>query len=333
LPFLRFVRDKRGYENTYLVHTYRSRGKTRPRILYWFRTPPNVRVGRAALDEEAIRAVEENNPDLSFDWTKILQAPVIESERQERPDKRRRADPVREAPTAASAEVPADPAASPSVDAGAASSPAPEIRRGRRGRRRREAGGDESLAISEQVPQERGEMFQELPRAALPSVVDPDLTEQLEPDELLHEVPEPAEPDKTSAAEAVVGAEGVARLQARYAELLARISEHSGDATAVEALRSQAERLNPDAWVTAEEVRSGLEDYESVHAALRSALGRRRRRSRRGGARRARRRPGAGQAAAAGTSPEDVDAEIDHAPADDTGEVSGAHHEDGEPES
>jgi hypothetical protein len=42
----------------------------------------------------------------------------------------------------------------------------------------------------------------------------------------------------------------------------------------------QAERLNPDTWVTDEEVRLGLEHYEAVLASLRDVVGRRRRRKR-----------------------------------------------------
>jgi hypothetical protein len=72
---LRFTRDKRGYETTLLVHTVRRNGRSRQRILYWFRTPPGVKVGRPALDEEAIRWIEEHNPDIEFDWPKILEAP------------------------------------------------------------------------------------------------------------------------------------------------------------------------------------------------------------------------------------------------------------------
>jgi len=47
-----------------------------------------------------------------------------------------------------------------------------------------------------------------------------------------------------------------------------------------EELRAKADRLDPDAWVTAEEVREGLEHYEQVYSELRRALGRRRRRRR-----------------------------------------------------
>ena len=58
------------------MHTPRRRGvKAEPRILYWFRTPPGVRVGRSALDEDAIRMLEEHNPDVHFDWTRMLKQP------------------------------------------------------------------------------------------------------------------------------------------------------------------------------------------------------------------------------------------------------------------
>ena len=63
----------------------RGHGKGRSRILYWFRTPPGVRVGRGPLDEEAIRTLEAGNPDLEFDWTRILKGqgdPVPEERRR-----------------------------------------------------------------------------------------------------------------------------------------------------------------------------------------------------------------------------------------------------------
>ena len=93
MPFLRFSRDERGYENTYVLHTFRRDGRSRPRVLYWFRTPPNVSVGRLPLDEDAIRAVEEANPDLTFDWTKMLKVkppPLRGDERDGRGERGRR---------------------------------------------------------------------------------------------------------------------------------------------------------------------------------------------------------------------------------------------------
>lgn len=70
MPYLRFSRDERGYEHTYVLHGLRS--GSRPRLLYWFRTPPNVNVGRLPLDEDAIRAIENSNAELTFDWAKML---------------------------------------------------------------------------------------------------------------------------------------------------------------------------------------------------------------------------------------------------------------------
>ena len=45
MPYLRFLRDDRGYEHTYVLHGLQS--ASRPSLLYWFRTPPNV-LGRPA---------------------------------------------------------------------------------------------------------------------------------------------------------------------------------------------------------------------------------------------------------------------------------------------
>jgi hypothetical protein len=49
-----------------------------------------------------------------------------------------------------------------------------------------------------------------------------------------------------------------------------------------EELKSLAERLNPDSWVTDAEVTAGLEEYEEVFESLRAVVGRRKRRRRRG---------------------------------------------------
>jgi hypothetical protein len=73
---LRFARDKRGYENFYLVRSFRRRGRSRTRILYWFRTPPNVKVGRKPFDEEVRRAIERQNPGVIFDWKKVIETPI-----------------------------------------------------------------------------------------------------------------------------------------------------------------------------------------------------------------------------------------------------------------
>ncbi len=77
MAFLRFNRDTRGYEHFYLVQqTTNRRGKVRPRLLYWFRTPPNVKVGRQPFDDAVRRALEAQNPDIQFDWQAIIDTPI-----------------------------------------------------------------------------------------------------------------------------------------------------------------------------------------------------------------------------------------------------------------
>ena len=190
-----------------MVHTGggRRRGKSRSRILYWFRTPPGVRVGRAALDEEAIRLIEEHNPDVEFDWTRILKG---------------------------QGQEPAATAAAPFQE-----------------RRTRERPGREGAAAAS---------------AAREEPPDPPVVETA-----------PA-----TVSEARLGPEGLARLRARHAALLARISEGVTDPGRRDELKVQAERLNPDTWVTEEEVAAGLESYEATFESLRTAVGHRRKRRR-----------------------------------------------------
>src|SRR2546430_17716906 len=77
MAFLRFTRDKRGYEHFYLVEASTNRrGKTRARVLYWFRTPPSIKVGREPFDDDVRRALEAQNPGVTFDWKKIIETPI-----------------------------------------------------------------------------------------------------------------------------------------------------------------------------------------------------------------------------------------------------------------
>lgn len=80
-----------------------------------------------------------------------------------------------------------------------------------------------------------------------------------------------------TAAHARLGSEGLARLRARYAATLARITAQVQDAEQQAQLKGLAERLNPDAWVTDAEVSAGLESYEATLEALRGTIGNRRR--------------------------------------------------------
>ena len=264
LPHLRFSRDKRGYENTFVVHTHgstgRRRGKPRSRVLYWFRTPPGVRVGRSALDEDAIRLIEQHNPHIDFDWTRILKSQDGSGDLREQPPEERRPRP-----------------------------------RDRDSRPRGQAPAQSSSRGQTPAPTPDEPAVMESPEAA------PALSQSIEPlgsanepvDEAVRDVvaeflveprvepmsSRPQAGDALSAVERRLGSEGLLRIRARYSEVLARISETVADPARQEELKTTAERLNPDTWVTEAEVQAGLEDYEAVFDSLRSVVGRRRRRS------------------------------------------------------
>jgi hypothetical protein len=287
LPFLRFTRDKRGYETTSLVEASRQRGRARQRILYWFRTPPGVKVGRPALDEEAIRWIEEHNPEIEFDWQKILEAqpppaPPPDDGRNRRPrgktersgrdardgrdgrngrDNRRRQEPP---PPARPAAQPPQP--SPNMPAVVDS----------------EVAAIERQAASSVFEKEEAPLLDDAPlHEDIPAI---DALEQL-----THPDAEEILPASGPPIESIVGKEQLTRMRARYAELQARITERGGEAARVEELRAKAAMLNPDTWVTKEEARAGLQEFDTKIRDLRLALGLRpRRRSRRGGRRRRR---------------------------------------------
>ncbi len=252
-------------------------------MLYWVRTPPGVKVGRPALDEEAIRMLEELNPDIEFDWTRILKGEP--ESRGPEPDRRgqRRTDGPRRVPAPQggqprpqrrSSDQPKDqPSVSPEQpqaieDAEAVAAdvwesrfvdqPAPEVDH--------PAPEDEGVRPDEVAETsdaiiEAAELDEDTDRGAVAAI---------------EETPPP------TAAHARLGSEAVLRLRGRYAELVARLRERVQDPARLEELKSQAERLNPDTWVTEAEVAAGLEQYEEVFESLRAVVGRRRRRRRRG---------------------------------------------------
>jgi hypothetical protein len=230
-----------------VVHSDKKRGKSRSRILYWFRTPPGVKVGRSALDEDAIRQIEEFNPGVEFDWTRILRGQ----------------------------------GAPPSEPRDAAPRPqGPRVERFRRDRPAQSRARGPSPVTPERPPLPADTTAENVVQDAALDIGQPGEESVMEESASL--VPD-LEIDPPTPAHARLGAEGVLRLRARYAEVLARISEKVADSVRREELKLQAERLNPDAWVTADEVTQGLEQYETVFASLREVVGRKRRRRRRRG--------------------------------------------------
>jgi hypothetical protein len=102
VPFIRHTRDKRGYESTYVMHAYRptSNEPNRTRVLYLFRTPSHVRIGRQPLESEVMEALEHTHPDLSFDWTSLVREPVVVRSEPERPNRPPQRPPPRPVPPA-----------------------------------------------------------------------------------------------------------------------------------------------------------------------------------------------------------------------------------------
>jgi hypothetical protein len=207
-----------------------------------------VKVGRAALDEDAIRLIEEFNPQIDFDWTRMLK----EDASAEKPAQQRSAERFRPQEASRSAR----PASEPKASREPIARPSPRVRT------------DTPLSDAH-APVAADEAIR------LPESAEPDVESSAGP-----ELPEGA--SAQTPAHARLGSEGVSRLRARHAEILTRISERVSDPATHDQLKADAERLNPDTWVTDLEVREGLERYEAVLESLRGAIGQPRRRRRRG---------------------------------------------------
>ena len=238
-----------------MLHGFRSGDRARPRVLYWFRTPPNVKVGRLPLDAEAIRAIEECNPDLWFDWTKMLR---VRPKTSGRPAKRSlegrsartRSGPDRSRPRAALPATPVDAQPDGPVDA---------------------------------QPDEAADARPDEPDAG--TVDGAGLVEG----DAAVDVPDDGEAEWRHPVVDLIGDEGLARLRARYAELRARLAEKHTAPDVREALEARVEALNPDGWRHREAVVHGIERFEANAEEIKQTLGRRPGR-RRGGAGRRRRR-------------------------------------------
>jgi hypothetical protein len=215
VPFLRFTRDRRGFENTFLLHA--AQPGDRPRVLYWYRSAPGVRVGRPALDEDAIRTIEEQHPEIEFDWPHILEVGATSPPEVERRPMRPRRKPK-----------PAEPP--PSVEAAVEEEAAQYVAA--------DEDADVDIGASDEGPDEE---------AAAPPPAH-DLLEQL------------------------VGREIATRLRGRYAEVVARIHQRVPAGPEREMWESRAAALDPDAWVTADEILSGVSHADQLFDAIRKEL-------------------------------------------------------------
>jgi hypothetical protein len=121
VPYLRLTADRRGFENTFLLHVA-APGEA-PRVLYWYRTAPGLRIGRPALDDAAMRTLEAQYPDIDFDWGEILDMGAMTPVEVEAPVPPRRRKP--QLPPRAVDELGEDTARDPSRGAPAAARPGP----------------------------------------------------------------------------------------------------------------------------------------------------------------------------------------------------------------
>ena len=190
MPFVRYDRDKRGYEQIWLMHAPVRRGRpSRARVLYWYRSPPGVRVGREVFDAAARAQLEAQYPDVGFDWDTLAAAAMIpplevepwrERRRAQREARRGRAPADEAALREAAADSPGDTTGEPfgaGIEAGPPETdttaqptePRPR-RRGRRRRRRVDAPGTSGAQGAEAAV--------EPPSASAPT---PDPTERTTP--------------------------------------------------------------------------------------------------------------------------------------------------------
>jgi hypothetical protein len=161
VPFVRVSHDKRGYDQTWLLHASSRKGRpSRAHVLYWFRSPAGARVGRRPFDESVRRQLEARYPDIAFDWEQLTAAtdvppPEVEPWRERRQARRSaqrprdeetaakgdKPPPETQDPDAPSSEATAEPSA---VEGTAVADAAPRSvskRRRRGGRRRRRPEG------------------------------------------------------------------------------------------------------------------------------------------------------------------------------------------------
>lgn len=236
MPFLRLTRDRRGFENTFLMHA--DRPGDRPRLLYWYRTAPGIMLGRAALDEDAIRTIEEQHPDIDFDWPAIITLSEVMTPEDEAPAPRPPQQRIHKKPRGRD-RSPRESAVAPQ-DAESASAFDPD-----------------SISV----------------RSAFASQEN----EALRRDDRDDESPVAVEPaprvDQRGLVDELAGREIAGRLRARYAEIVARIESLELDGAAREAWLARVETIDPDGWESPEAVLQGVSTADATFEKLKQELG------------------------------------------------------------
>ena len=235
----------------------------RPRLLYWYRTAPGIALGRSPLDEDAIRAIEDQYPDIDFDWPAILALSEVMTPEDEAPapraqrDQREQREPRRERrpknsdrasdsdrqPRESSASAPENSGELP--ESPSAGAPPSQLRRDDR------TDDDRSPVDAE---------------AALDS--DSDLAREAEVQ--IEASPAPRQSRPSGLVDQLAGREIASRLRGRYEEITLCI--RGADDAIRDSLMKRAEALDPDRWETPQDVLQGVSSADALFEQLRSAV-------------------------------------------------------------
>jgi hypothetical protein len=103
VPSVKVSRDRRGHHYVSLVQPSTRYGSP-GRILYWFRSPAGLKVGREPFDAEVRRELAGRYPALGFDWALLADIPIPPPDEpwreQRRAERSARARAVERAPQA-----------------------------------------------------------------------------------------------------------------------------------------------------------------------------------------------------------------------------------------
>src|SRR5262245_6922690 len=200
----------------------------RPRLLYWYRTAPGIALGRSPLDEDAIRTIEDQHPEIDFDWPAILALAEAMTPEDEAPPRGQQQQQQRQGRRQRNRDQrPQQPR-----------SQEPELAEGASGERAPEAPIDEPLVEATSEP--------------APGI----------------ETPQPS----NRLVEELAGREIGSRLRARHAEIIARIDDLDVDGSVKDAWFKRAEAIDPELWMTPEEVLDGVRNADAHYDKLRTEL-------------------------------------------------------------
>jgi hypothetical protein len=209
----------------------------RARLLYWYRTAPGIGLGRSPLDEDAIRTIEEQHPDIDFDWPAILALAAVMTPEDEAPARAAQQQRQGRRQRGRDQKPPQSPSASAREQSG-------ELGRDDRVDEPSEAVG---LPVSEEAAEEAAAGTESLARIEIP-------------------------PPRNLLLEELAGREIGSRLRARHAEIVARIDDLDVDGSVKDAWFKRAEAIDPELWMTPEEVLDGVRNADAHYEKLRAEL-------------------------------------------------------------